>query len=33
MIVFFGGPLDLPAGFDTGHHFPAGSRVLDLLNP
>lgn len=33
MVVFFGGPLDLPAGFDTGHHFPASSKVLDLLDP
>lgn len=33
MVVLFGGPLNLPAGFDAGHHFPPSRRVLDLLNP
>lgn len=33
MIVLFGGPLDLPAGFDTNHHFPPSRGVLDLLDP
>lgn len=33
MVVLFGGQFDLSTGFDTGHHFLAGCRVLDLLDP